>query len=193
MPSYRRAYQPGGTSFFTLVTEGRAPLFASEQNRALLHDAIAAAARDRHFTIDGLVLLPDHAHAQLTLPPNDADFSVRLAAIKARFTRAYLNAGGLEQPRFGTRIAKRRRGVWQRWFWEHTIRDADDRVAHLNYIHYNAVKHGLARCPHGYPYSTIHRHVALGNYEPDWCCACQGSGDVPDFNNLPVAHMEFGE
>jgi putative transposase len=191
MPNYRRAHVPGGTFFLTLVAENRAPLFNEERARRFLHDAIAHCARRRPFRLDAVVLLPDHLHLMLTLPPDDADFSIRVASIKSALTRAYLAAGGAEQPRSASRVRKRRRGVWQRWFWEHTLRDADDRNRHLDYIHYNAVKHGLAPCPHARPHSTFHRHVGDGYYEPHWQCACNGRvRRPPDFSGLAVGEME---
>lgn len=90
-------------------------------------------------------------------------------------------------------VAERRRGVWQRWFWEHAIRDGRDRAAHLDYIHYNPVKHGLAACPHAYPHSSFARHVRLKNYVADWCCTCRGPIEAPRFDGLPTAAMECGE
>lgn len=141
-----------------------------------------------------MVLLPDHVHLQMTLPVGDADFSIRIASIKARFTRLFLGVGGCEQPCSTARVAKRRRGVWQRWFWEHCIRDDRDRSLHLDYIHYNAVRHGYARCPHEYPYSTFARHVSLHHYDERWCCSCNGNARPPAWlDELPTEQMEFGE
>lgn len=182
MPSYRRAVVPGGTFFLTLVTEGREPIFADQRWRGLLGDCLREASHRRPFATEAIVLLPDHLHLLMTLPSGDADFSTRVASIKATFTRAYLDAGGVEQPRSESRMRKRRRGVWQRWFWEHTIRDEDDLHRHLDYIHYNPVKHGLARCPHAWDASSFGRHVGMSNYATDWCCACHGRTPmVPDF------------
>lgn len=191
MPSYRRAHAPGGTFCFTLVTESRAPIFESEHARRLLHDAIAECAKRRPFVLDAIVLLPDHGHMLMTLPEGDGGYSMRLAAIKATFTRSYLAGGGVEQVRSAARVAKRRRGVWQRWFWEHLIRDQDDFNAHLNYIHYNPVKHGLAKCPHAWTFSSFHRWVERGGYAADWQCTCNGQPNVPPrFDSLAVERME---
>src|SRR5215208_6246249 len=98
MPMYRRAHVPGGTLFLTLVTENRAPLFHDDAVRRLLHDAFAECRRRRPFVLDAIILLLDPLHVMLTLPPDDADLSTRVAAIKASFTSAYLAAGGAEQP-----------------------------------------------------------------------------------------------
>jgi putative transposase len=148
MADYRRAHQPGGTFFFTLVTENRAPFLTSDAARQLLHQCIESCIRTKPFTMEAIVLLSHHLHSIWTLPPNDTDFSSRWALIKATFTRKWILAGGAEQHRTGARLHARRRGVWQRRFWEHCIHDEDDFARHLDYLHYNPVKHGFARCPH---------------------------------------------
>lgn len=196
MPSYRRRRQAGGTLFFTLVTDGRRPLFAEPDLRTLLHSAIEKARTSRPFAIDAIVLLPDHLHLLMTLPPADDDDSTRLAHLKSEFTRSYLAAGHAERSRSEYRQRTRRRSVWQPRFWEHLIRDADDRQNHLNYIHYNPVKHEQAVCPHAWPYSSFTRAVREKKYESNWCCSCGGRTFLPpDFSALPSAdEMEcYGE
>ena len=194
MPDYRRAFEPGGTFFSTLVTEGRAPILCTELARSLLHDCIAECARTRPFVLEGMVLLPDHVHAMLTLPPGDTDFSTRWSFIKARFSHEWIAHGGVEQRRTGSRVANRRRGVWQRRFWEHVIRDRHDRAIHWDYMHYNPVKHGLATCPHGWPYSTFGKWVGRCAYEADWQCTCDGrSSTAPSWANLDLRAIEMGE
>lgn len=162
MPYFRRVFVPGGTYFFTLVTERRAPLFADATARRLLHEAIAECGYRYPFALDAIVLLHDHLHLLMTLPPADADYPTRVSFIKAAFTRSHLAGGGVEQPRSSARVRKRRRGVWQRWYWEHRIRDGRDRHCHLDYIHYNPVKHGYVTCPHAWPFSSFARHVRDG-------------------------------
>ena len=194
MPDYRRAYRPGGTFFFTLVTEGRAPIFSSETARHLLRRAIEECRSTRPFDPVALVLLPDHAHAMWTLPPNDSNYSIRWAAIKARFTHDWLEAGGSEQRRTGSRVHDRRRGVWQRRFWEHVIRDEDDYAHHLNYLHFNPVKHGLSQCPHAWPFSTFPKWVRRRMYEPTWQCVCDGRTPPRlEFEGLDESAIEMGE
>lgn len=103
MPNFRRAVQPGGTFFLTLVTHRRARLFDQENARVLLRVAIARTRHERPFDLIASVLLPDHLHLVIQLPVADADFSKRIAAIKARFTRAYLDAGGIESAQSASR------------------------------------------------------------------------------------------
>ncbi len=174
MADYRRARQPGGTFFFTVVTENRAPIFESEFARKLLGDVMRECAITRPFETDAIVLLHDHLHAMSTLPPGDADYSTRWAFIKANFTRRWLVAGGPEQPITGSRTSTGRRGVWQRRFWEHQIVDDRDYHEHLNYLHYNPVKHGYATCPHAWRHSSFEKWVRKKDYEEDWLCTCRG-------------------
>jgi putative transposase len=174
MPNYRRAFQPGGTFFLTLVTERRAPIFAANDARSMLRDAIDRCRIFHAFEFDAIVLLHDHLHLLMTLPIGDADFSRRITHFKSTFTRSFLAAGAGEQPRSPSRLRQRSRGVWQRRFWEHTIRDESDLLRHLDYIHYNPVKHGYVACPHSWPHSSFHRLLGERYYERDWCCQCDG-------------------
>nr|WP_245890572.1 transposase [Roseovarius confluentis] len=102
-----------------------------------------------------MVILPDHIHAVWTLPPDDADFSIRWKKIKSVFSRHCVASGYANR----SRMRKDEKGIWQRRFWEHAIRDDADFVAHVNYCHFNPVKHGLVEHPEDWPYSTIHRTI----------------------------------
>ncbi len=170
MPNYRRYFVPGGTYFFTLKTERNAPLFRVEPNVRLLGEVIREMKGKWPLTINAIVLLPDHLHTIWSLPPGDADYPTRWAWLKKEFTVRYLANGGKEQPRSESRQRNRRRGVWQRRYWEHTIEDEDDFEAHFDYIHWNPVKHGYVTCPKDWPYSSFHRWVKAGVYPIDWGC-----------------------
>mgnify|MGYP003808201581 CR=1 FL=1 len=126
-----------------------------------------------------MVLLPDHVHMIWTLPCDNADFSRRMALLKKEFTKGWRGLNGLEQPVSPSRRRDRRCGVWQRRFWEHLIRDDNDFIRHCDYIHYNPVKHGLADCPHAWPYSSFHRFVQADVYPRDWRCACGAAPPPP--------------
>jgi putative transposase len=167
MPSYRRNYD-GDIFFFTLVTASRRTIFRNQRARDLLSSAIRETRREKPWKTIAIVLLPDHLHTIWRMPEHDKDFSVRIAAIKKRFTRAYLAAGGREARVPTGQARSRRRGVWQRKFWEHTIRDAKDFRKHLDYIHMNPVKHGLVERPGDWAASSFHRCVEEGWYEPNW-------------------------
>ncbi|WP_425616229.1 transposase [Anatilimnocola sp. NA78] len=174
MSDYRRNFVPGGTFFFTLVTERRAPLFANESARTLLGEALRECQAKHPFKVVAMVLLPDHFHALWELPAGDDDFSTRWKNIKSAFTRRWLAQGGREQPRRRSRVREKRRGVWQRRFWEHTIRDLVDLENHFDYIHFNPVKHGYVNRVRDWQPSTFHRWVEHGHYDIQW-----GAGYIP--------------
>jgi len=154
MAEYRRLRIAGGCYFFTvnLADRGSDRLV---RDIALLRDAVACTRVRRPFRIDAWVVLPNHLHAVWTLPYGDDDFSTRWATIKRLFA---FHAYG-EEPRSASRAARRERGLWQRRFWEHAIRDDDDYRAHVDYVHFNPVKHGFVTDAGDWPYSTLHRRL----------------------------------
>jgi putative transposase len=170
MPNYRRAKVHGGTYFFTVVTHGRAPLLADNVALETLGACFRECQERSPFTVDAIVVLPDHLHAIWSLPSGDADYSSRWAWIKKEFTKRRLAAGAQERSVSSARHNERRRGVWQPRFWEHVIEDSDDFDRHLDYIHFNPVKHGLVACPHEWQASSFHRWVRAGVYEREWAC-----------------------
>jgi putative transposase len=133
-----------------------------------LHEAIRQVRISRPFRIDTWVILPDHMHCIWTLPNGDDNYSSRWKAIKIRFAKQIPKAGN----RLNVRLRKGERGIWQRRFWEHTIRDERDYAMHVDYIHINPLKHGLVKNVLDWPHSTFHRYVELGVYPDDW------AGDV---------------
>jgi putative transposase len=185
MPDYRRAFEPGGMFFFTVVTHRRRGLFSQRKARDCLRRAIEEVQSEQPFEMTAIVLLPDHLHCIWKLPENDTNFSTRWACIKKAFSKLWLSSGGSEISVSKAREEHREYGIWQRRFWEHRIRNEDDLVRHVNYIHYNPVKHGLVRCPHQWPYSSFHQWIKDGCYKSNWLCDCNGrSPTVPDFANM---------
>lgn len=181
MPEYRRIFVPGGTFFFTIVTQDRRPLFADESNVDLLRAAVRNEREHHPFTIISAVVLPDHLHIVWTMPDDDSDYSGRIGRIKVAFTKSL----GLHHPNQPATLQRGYSGVWQPRFWEHWIRDQDDLNNHLDYIHYNPVKHGYARCPHEWVHSSFHQWVRSGGYVPTWCCSCDGRRvEPPDFGAI---------
>lgn len=163
MPNYRRARSAGAAYFFTATLADRESKLLVEKVD-VLRLAVRQTMVELPFDIDAIVVLPDHVHCVWTLPSNDADFSVRWQRIKARFShRISLN----EDPS-PSRRSRRERGIWQRRFWEHLIRDEADYASHLDYIHYNPVKHGHVERVADWPYSSFHRYLEAGMYSVDW-------------------------
>jgi putative transposase len=163
MPNYRRNRAPGAAYFFTVnLQDRRSDLLVREIGG--LRAAVHKVRRTAPFHVDAWVVLPDHMHCLWTLPEGDADFPGRWWAIKTAFSRA------LPEDVKRTALQNRRgeRGIWQRRYWEHTIRDDADYAAHLDYTHFNPVRHGLVAHPAEWPFSTFRRCVARGIYPADW-------------------------
>jgi putative transposase len=168
MVRYRRVRITGGTYFFTVNLRDRRHGLLAEHVGAL-RDIVRSVKNELPFTIDAMVVLPDHWHSVWTLPSDDAAYARRIRLIKARFTRHLV--------RVGVQIAKDERGeyrLWQRRYWEHTIRDDRDFESHVNYVHFNPVKHGHVMRAIDWPHSTFHRYVARGLISADW------AGDSPE-------------
>ncbi len=173
MPNYRRYRVEGGTYFFTVKTERNIPLFSDPKRIQQLGNLFREMQTKWPCEITALVLLPDHMHAIWTLPSGDANYPARWGWIKKEFTQLHLATRGPEVNTSRSRKKNRRRGVWQRRYWEHTIEDEDDFEAHFDYVHWNPVKHGYVRCPREWPHSSFHRWVKHGVYEPNWGCGGQ--------------------
>ena len=167
MRRYIRANTPGATYFFTVALEDRRSNLLLDQVDLLRH--CVAEVRAKHpFRIDAMVVLPDHLHALWTMPVDDADFARRWMLVKQSFTKHLTKSGALPSKAREARGAKGERSVWQRRYWEHQIRDERDFAAHVDYIHFNPVKHGLVARAAEWPYSSFHRFVRDGRLGPDW-------------------------
>ncbi len=155
MPDYRRWRVAGGSYFFTVdLLNRRTRLLVDHID--LLRAAFRAVRAAHPLHVDAVVVLPEHLHCVWTLPPRDADFSTRWRLIKSNFSRG-LPAS--DERRSASRVKHRERGIWQRRFWEHVIRDDRDFARHVDYIHFNPVKHGLVKRPIDWPHSSIHDFV----------------------------------
>ena len=177
MTAYRRNWVPGGSYFFTVNLADRSLRLLIE-NIDALRAAFREARRCHPFVVEAIVVLPDHLHCILTLPPGDADFATRMKMLKALFSHSLPK----NERRSRSRLAKGERGIWQRRYWEHTLRDERDWERHVDYIHYNPVRHGHAKRVSDWPYSSFHRFVRLGILPLDW-----GSGEPAD------GEGDFGE
>jgi putative transposase len=164
MPDYRRAWHSGGTYFFTVNLLQRQGNDLLTRHIELLR-AVVKSVQQRHpFTIHGWVVLPEHLRCVIELPQDDANYATRWRLIKMEFSRALPRTERLSV----VRTRRGERGIWQRRYWEHLIRDERDFRAHMDYVHINPVKHGLVKCVADWPYSTFHRMVAEGMYPVSW-------------------------
>jgi putative transposase len=160
---YRRTRSPGGSWFFTVVTRDRNPVFRKPVMVALLRHALRKVRGSLPFTIEAIVVLPDHLHCIWTLPAGDSDYSTRWRLVKSCFTRAGRDATDYYSG-----------SVWEHRYRECLIRDDSDFQAHVDYIHYNPVKHGYVDRPLDWPSSSLARYVRQGVYPADW-----GAGGMP--------------
>ena len=169
MVNYRRDFTPGGTYFFTVTLGNRRSNLLVTQIH-YLGDAFRVAQKKASFEMSAFVILPEHLHVIRKLPENDFDYTRRWRLIKAHFTQALRKSG--------VPLISNKRGeynLWQKRFWEHRIRDELDYQRHIDYIHYNPVKHGLVVSPVEWNYSSIHRFIKQGIIDENWGSdGCEG-------------------
>jgi len=159
--NYRRSKATGATFFFTVVTHLRRKILRPAENMNLLRQAFQSVNEKYPFQMDAFVVLPDHVHCIWTLPEGDNDFSTRWRLIKSYFTKR----------------CRSEEAIWQKRFWEHQIRDDEDFARHVEYIHYNPVRHGYVESPLEWPHSSFHAFVGRGIYHPSW-----GAGEKMEFD-----------
>jgi putative transposase len=164
MSNYRRSQTAGASYFFTVVTLHRKKILTSDNTITILRDAFRKIKTEKPFEIEAIVILPDHLHCIWNMPEGDADYSNRWREIKKYVTK-----------RITTVRNKRKAGnIWQPRFWEHQIRDQRDWRNHMDYIHFNPVKHGYVNAPVLWQYSSFHKWVKKGAYDPNW-----GNSEIP--------------
>ena len=163
MPNYIRANVPGGSYFFTVALAERSGTLLVDHVDALRR-AFRTEYQASGFKVEAIVVLPDHLHCIWTLPPGDADFPGRWQRIKAAFSQGLPHTERISQ----SRQSKGERGIWQRRYWEHLIRDERDMDAHVAYIHFNPVKHGHVERVADWPHSSFHRFVRQRLIPADW-------------------------
>ena len=163
MSDYRRAKIKGGTYFFTVNLQDRTQTWLIDYID-VLRSSVAHVKNKQPFIIHAWVVLPDHMHAIWTLPKSDDDYSGRWREIKKQFSKNI----PINELRTNVNINRGERGIWQKRFWEHCIRDELDFNRHFDYVHFNPVKHGYVTAVKDWPYSSFHRSVERGVYELDW-------------------------
>lgn len=173
---YRRADVKGGTYFFTVTLADRKQTLLVDEIE-ILRSVINKVKKQHPFQLDAMVVLPEHLHAILTLPADDNDFANRWMLIKSGFSRQLPKRERIND----SRKSKGERGIWQRRYWEHLVRDELDFERHVDYIHHNPVKHGYVDQAVDWPYSTIHEYIMKGILVKNWAY------------EEPCDETEFGE
>lgn len=168
MATFRRVFQPGATWFFTAAAARRRPLLTDPRVISAFGIAMREVREMLPFSMPAWVILPDHLHVIWTLPQGDTDYPRRWSIIKRRTSQL---AGLPPMARACSMVVRRESGLWQRRYWEHLIRDANDLRRHVDYIHFNPVKHGHVDAAVSWPYSSFARHLRAGIYPPDWRAA----------------------
>ena len=168
MPNYRRVKIEGGTYFFTLVTNHRKQIFLLDEANDLFLEALNHVRNLHPFNLVAYCILPEHIHLLWELPDGDNNYSLRISEIKKRFSKHFIGKYG--NPNFSTSSQRKRgeTGIWQRRFWEHYIRDEEDLNRHIDYIHYNPVKHGLVDQVKDWPASSFFDYVEQEIYDKTW-------------------------
>ena len=174
MPEYRRSRISGGVYFFTVVTYNRIPIFNSSQCRDILKNSWLDTKQRFPFETKAICLLPDHLHCIWQLPEEDVIYSVRWKEIKRLFTKQYLFEIGPGEHRNESRQKRGEAAIWQRRFWEHTIKDDEDLERYLDYIHFNPIKHGYVEKSFDWKWSSFHKYVKEGVYDNDWVGGDEG-------------------
>lgn len=160
---YKRSDIKGGTYFFTVnLIDRKSTLLIDQINH--LKAAINNVKQNHPFKINAMVTFPEHIHAIWTLPPDDSNYAKRWMLIKSTFSRKIPKKKSINK----SRLSKRERGIWQRRYWEHTIKDEKDLINHIDYIHYTPIKHQHVKTPTDWPHSTIHHYIKTGRVEPNW-------------------------
>jgi putative transposase len=176
MSRYRRVKIEGGVFFFTVTLADRSSDFLV-RHIDRVRQAYATTQKRHPFRTVAICILPDHLHAIWSLPPDDRDFPRRWTVIKSEFSRTFPGSAS----RSASKITKREKGIWQCRYWEHTIRNETDLARHIDYVHFNPVKHGYVTRAYDWPHSSFHRYVAQGILPADW------GGDIGELSGA------FGE
>jgi putative transposase len=184
MATFRRAVVPGATYLFTVNTHQRMKVLTNASFYSALKHALRRVNVEHPFTTDASVLLPDHLHCIWTLPPGDANYALRWNLIKRLVSQATRQL--IEALMNRSRQQRRELGLWQRRFWEHQIRDEQDLIKHVEYIHWNPVKHGYVARVRDWPYSSFHGYVKQGLYPLDWASSDEANKTAEEDYGEPL-------
>lgn len=173
MPQYRRDRTPGGTYFFTVNLLDRSQSLLTDYI-SLLRASISRVKESYPFYVDALVVLPEHFHMVLTLPKGSSEYSDIIRFIKSNFSKGMPGSSNITCV---SRTKRKEKGIWQRRFWEHRIKDEVDYKRHIDYCYFNPVKHNHVKKVSDWPYSTFHRDVSAGLYRKGWASEGENEGN----------------
>ena len=168
MPQYIRSYTKGATYFFTLVAYERRPIFCKNDFLEAFRASIKTVQQQYPFEIVAWVQLPDHLHCIWQMTDDDTNYSQCWSRIKRLTTKACPQYHLSMQDLNSSKVKRNEKGIWQRRFNEHQINNEEDFINHMDYLHYNPVKHGLVESVADWQYSSFHRYVKNGIYAVDW-------------------------
>ncbi|MDD3149488.1 MAG: transposase, partial [Candidatus Gastranaerophilales bacterium] len=167
MSNYRRAYEKNSYVFITITTFKRNPILI--KNIKILRNSIRKTKEKFEFEIFGIVVLPDHIHTILR-PKIIRNYPDIIKSIKTDFSKNIDKKEITNVEKYVTESKKKKgeKGVWQRRYWEHTIKDENDLYLHLDYIHFNPVKHNYVTKVNDWLYSSFHKFVKEKLYDENW-------------------------
>lgn len=165
MPNYRRLFIDNSYLFITIVTYQRKPILID--NVELLRESFKEAKSIYNFELYASVIMPDHLH-MILIPENIKEYPKIIRAVKYNFSKEF--GGGIAIPPYQKESIRMKKEIWQKRYWEHTIRDEEDLYRHLDYIYYNPIKHDYVRAAKDWGFSSFDKFVKLKFYDPNWCC-----------------------
>ena len=165
MSNIRRYQIPGSIVFITAVCYQREPFLKPQSSKRLLLEVLNDVKQVQPFQMLAYVILDDHFHWMIK-PSEGESFSKIMQSVKLKFTNRYKKL----------HTQNNKVSTWQKRFWDHVIRDEEDLKRHLDYIHYNPIKHGLVNTLNQYPYSSFLHHVGRGRYDLYW-----GTSTTPEY------------
>jgi len=174
--NYKRVFIPNSYVHLIIVAYDRKDIFI--KNIELLRNAFIDAKKYFNYEIVAICVLPNHIHVILN-PDNIIEYPKIITSIKYYFSKNY-NVG-VETPTYGY-INKGEKGIFQRRYFEHTICSQDELNNHINYIHYNPVKHEYVQYVKDWEYSSFHKFVENNLYDINW----GSSTDIENIKNLEL-------
>ena len=163
---YKRLFVKNTYIFITIVTSKRRKILIN--NIDILKRALKQTISHFNYEIYAICVLPDHLH-MLIKPYETKDYPKIIQQIKRYFSNNIDKEQIENYTLTNSNINRKECDIWQKRYWEHTIRDESDLNKHLDYIHYNPVKHGYVNKAKDWKYSSFKKFVDMNLYKIEWC------------------------